>query len=64
MELDEKINETNSGKYKVILPVNIISNPITFYFSASDTKSSVMVPYNAPNKFFYYNQEIKAVEIF
>ncbi len=64
MELDEKVNETNSGKYKVTLQVNIISDPITFYFSAADVKSTVMVPYNAPNKFFYYNQETKAVEIF
>jgi subtilisin family serine protease len=64
MELVDKVNETNTGRYTAILPFEVSSAPVTFYFSASDTKGTVTVPYNAPSKFFYYNPDSKGIEIF
>jgi len=64
MVLEDKINETNSGKYSILVPVEISATPITFYFTSADIKSTITVPYNAPKKFFYYNPDTKAIEIF
>jgi hypothetical protein len=64
MELKEKISDNNSGKYSVTLPVSYSAKPVIFYFSAKDSKAEKVLPYNAPQKFFYYSQETKTIEIF
>lgn len=64
MELSGKIGENNSGNYSITLPVSISKAPMTFYFSAKDSKFEKIVPYKAPEKFFYFNLETKTIEIF
>ncbi|MEO6692151.1 MAG: S8 family serine peptidase, partial [Saprospiraceae bacterium] len=64
MELAEKIDGTNSGKYTINLPFSINTDNIKFYISASDSQSSRMQPYNAPIKFFFINQDTKTAEIY
>ena len=64
MELVNKVGDNNSGNYSGSIPVSISKTPLTFYFSAKDTKAEKVVPYTAPTKFFYYNHETKTVEIF
>jgi len=64
MGLEEKLEDTNSGKYFVSVPFDLKSESVSFYFSASDLEKSITVPFNAPQKFFYINQETKELAIY
>lgn len=64
MILAESLDETNSGRYKAIVPLSLSAAPFTFYFSAADNKTEITAPYNAPQKFFYINPNSKQIEIF
>lgn len=64
MELSEKINETNSGKYSYVLSNDIKLSDLKFYFYAEDENTSRYAPYYAPRDFFYYNSENNSIEIF
>lgn len=64
MVLAEKSGENNSGKYTATVPFDVRVDNVKFYFSASDDKSSRTAPYNAPGKFFYFDQDTKKLVIF
>jgi hypothetical protein len=64
MGLEEKIDDNNSGRYFVSVPFELKSESVSFYFTASDSEKSITVPYNAPQKFFYFNQETKELEVY
>lgn len=64
MDNTELINDTNSGKYSVVLPFELNKPSLKIYFSASDSVSNRTVPFNAPDKFFYYNRDTELLEIF
>lgn len=64
MGLEEILDETNSGKYTITLPLEQKSDVMKFYFKASDSKSSIVWPYGAPNRFFYLNNETNKLEIY
>lgn len=64
LSLMDRTAENNSGKYSVTIPVNLNNKSCRFYFSASDSQTSKSLPFNAPQKFFYINQETKKLEIF
>jgi serine protease AprX len=61
MALRESLNETNSGKYSVIIPKGINFDMLKLYITAQDENSAVSSPYNAPGKYFYMtdNHSIK-----
>ncbi len=61
---DDKIDKNNSGRYSLTVPFDIKADNIKFYFSASDEKETRTSPYNAPSKFFYFNQDTKKLEIY
>lgn len=64
MVLTEKSGENNSGKYTATVPFDIRTDNVKFYFSASDDKDSRTAPYNAPQKFFYFDQDTKKLLIY
>jgi subtilisin family serine protease len=64
MVLTEKSGENNSGKYTAIIPFDLRTENVKFYFSASDDKDTRTVPYLAPQKFFYFDPETKKLEIY
>jgi len=64
MELSDKIDETNSGKYTVSLPLNVMNDNVKFYFTASDSQKNITGPYNAPKRFFFFNNDTKQLEIY
>ena len=64
MMLAEKTGENNSGRYTVSVPFDMKTENVKFYFSASDDKDSRLVPYLAPQKFFYFDTETKKLEIY
>ncbi len=64
MELTDKMDGTNSGRYTVTLPFNIKDENVRFYFTASDSKKNITGPHDAPNKFFYFNSDTKQLEIY
>ena len=57
MGLTEKTGDNNSGKYSVSVPFDMKTESVSFYFTASDSEKSITLPFNAPTKFFYFNQE-------
>jgi serine protease AprX len=64
MELIEKTSDNNSGQYFALLPADVKYDVLKFYFTASDSEKNITSPYNAPQKFFFTNNETKKVEIF
>ena len=64
MVLTEKSGENNSGKYTATVPFDIRTDNVKFYFSASDDKDSRTAPFNAPQKFFYFDQDTKKLLIY
>jgi serine protease AprX len=63
MGLVEKTDENNSGKYSVSVPFDMTGN-VKFYFTAGDTDVNKTSPYNAPQKFFFFNPDTKKLEIY
>jgi serine protease AprX len=64
LELAEKLDETNSGKYKVVFTEGINFEIMKFYFTAADTEETVSLPFNSPDKFFVYTKDAKKVEVY
>lgn len=64
MNLSEKTDENNSGLYTITAPADFINDGVKFYFTASDEKSEKVLPYNAPKRFFYYDNLKKEVNIY
>jgi subtilisin family serine protease len=64
LELVEKLDETNSGKYEAVFTENIDFNMMKFYFTAGDADSRVSLPYKAPKKFFIYTKENGKLEVY
>lgn len=46
------------------LPESTNPDGLRIYFSASDSQKSITAPYNAPQKYFYINNDTKKVEIY
>jgi subtilisin family serine protease len=64
MVLTEKSDNNNSGKYSITVPYDLRADNAKFYFSASDDKDSRTSPYNAPSKFFYFDQDTKKLVVY
>jgi len=64
MDLIQRIDEHNSAKYSVSIPVGVNFDVVKFYFSASDAEKNMSEPYNAPAHFYYMNSETKELQIF
>jgi serine protease AprX len=60
----ESAGSENSGKYSVSVPFAMESENVKFYFTAADTQKNITAPYNAPEKFFYFNKDSGKLEIF
>jgi hypothetical protein len=64
MGITERTGENSSGRYSVSVPFDPVSGNVKFYFTAGDSEMSKTLPYNAPEKFFYFNSETKNLEIY
>lgn len=64
MVLTEKTDNNNSGRYTVTIPFDIRVDNTKFFFSATDSKESRTLPYSAPEKFFYFDQDTKKLVIY
>ena len=64
MELAEKTNDNNSGRYSVSVPFDFKSENVSFYFTASDEEINKTLPFKAPEKFFYINKDSGKIEIY
>jgi serine protease AprX len=57
MTLVERLGETNSGKYSVEINRDESFGMLKLFITAQDETSTVSIPYNAPEKFFYLEDE-------
>lgn len=64
MGITDKLDNTNSGKYSVSVPFDPASENCNFYFTAGDSKTTKTSPYNAPNKFFYFDKATGKLEVY
>ena len=53
MPLTEKFDETNSGKYSVVIPKGINFDMLKLYITAQDENSAISSPDKAPEEYFY-----------
>jgi len=60
----ESAGSENAVKYAVSVPFAMESENVKFYFTAADTEKNITAPYNAPEKFFYFNKDTGKLEIF
>jgi serine protease AprX len=64
MGIEKEAGSNNSGKYSISVPFDLSADAVKFYFTASDDKTNRTAPYDAPNNFFYINQDSKKLEIY
>ncbi len=64
MELTEKFDETNSGKYTLAFTEDIKFDMVKFYFMAGDSEKNFGLPYNAPDNFFIYTRTSNKLEVY
>jgi subtilisin family serine protease len=64
LELVEKFDETNSGRFSAVLPAGFNFEILKLYFIGEDSQKAVTAPYDAPNKFFVFDNNTKKLEIY
>ncbi|MGH2575896.1 MAG: S8 family serine peptidase [Ignavibacteria bacterium] len=64
LTLEEKMDETNSGKYSVTIQRDVNFDIMKLYFASEDEKFKITSPYNAPERFFYLKDESSEIEIY
>lgn len=64
MNLAEKLDETNSGKYSVEIMLDKGITDLKLYFAALDTEKNLTWPYGSPDKFFIYHTLTNQIEIY
>ena len=62
MQLTQKIDSLNSGKYSVSIKADF--DVLKLYFSAEDSKEKINYPYNAPDKFFMFNKNDSQISLY
>lgn len=64
LKIVEKFDETNSGRYSASLPAGFNFEILKLYFIGEDSQKVVTAPYNAPKKFFVFDNNTKKLEIY
>jgi hypothetical protein len=64
LELVEKFDETNSGRFSAVLPAGFNFEILKLYFIGEDSQKAVTAPYDAPKKFFVFDNNTKKLEIY
>ncbi len=64
LDLVEKLDNTNSGKYSAELMLNKGITNLKLYFTSSDTEKNLSWPYGSPEKFFIFNTLTNQIEIY
>lgn len=62
MQLTQKIDSLNSGRYSVNIKTDF--DVLKLYFSAEDSREKINYPNNAPEKFFIFNKNDSQISLY